>query len=58
MFVKQLRGSFALRAYLLLQGPVFSVLCRDGYLYSGGRDGILHCWRLNENMESAGFLQV
>ena len=41
----------------LPQGPVFTLLCRDGYLLSGGRDGILHCWNIND-METAGFLQV
>ena len=41
-----------------IQGPVFTVVCYKGYLFSGGRDGILHCWHFTKNMDATGFLQV
>ena len=37
---------------------MFTLICRKGYLLSGGRDGIIHCWNLKTNLEAAGFLQV
>jgi len=41
-----------------LKGPVFVVMCFKNYILSGGRDGMVHCWVCNKNMDNVGELQV
>jgi len=42
----------------LLQGPVFTVMFYKNYVISGGRDGVIHSWVFNKNMDPSASVKV
>ncbi|WAR31203.1 EMAL1-like protein, partial [Mya arenaria] len=53
-----LRAKFTICLDFNEGGDLVTVMYYKSYILSGGRDGIIHCWVCNKNMDSAAFVKL